>query len=415
MMFATKPSSRFVLVNFRKLNFAVVAVLLACLTPKLSLAQSETLSFEFEGMTRDFIVYLPQNYNTDSSFPVVFNLHGYGSNSVEQQFYANMNPVADSSGFIAVYPNAVDNAWNSGISDNPLAPTPDVDDVGFISAIIDFMNDNYSVDLKRVYSCGMSNGGFMSHRLACELSNRIAAIASVTGVIANSVAASCAPERPMPVLYIHGTTDPVVPFSGAAGWHSAEQTVAHWTTTHNQCAQVNTVAFTDSDPTDGCTVEKTTYSDCEDNTSVLFYKVTNGGHTWPGAPINLDNNGNTNRDINASAEIWDFLKQYSLEDKATSVAGNAPGIVPSDYTLYANFPNPFNPSTTIRYFMREPGLVKLQIFNLLGQEVATLVNTRQPTGFHNVSWNSAAVSSGVYLYRLQVGNFVQTNKMTLLK
>jgi len=256
------------------------------------------------------MVFLPTNYTGTVNFSLVIYLHCYGWTALQGMNYTKLHNVADISDFIVVYPSSIDN-WNSGIGDNPDWPTPNVDDVGFINAMIDTLSIHYSIDLERIYACGYSNGGFMSYKLACQLSHRIAAIASVGGVISSNTAANCNPLRAMPVLHIHGTEDPWVPINGTMGSHSVDQTLSYWTN-FNKCAEANTTILQDLDQTDGCTAEKISYTNCSYNSNVIYYKVINGGHTWPGADPPGYPAGNTNQDFNASVEIWNFFKDHQL-------------------------------------------------------------------------------------------------------
>ena len=295
-------------ISSRRMIF--VFVILLFVSQSILHAQIQTSRFEFEGSTRNYMVYLPSNYTGTINFPLVICLHPYGWGAERMMNYTNMNQVADASDFIVVYPSAIPN-WNSGVADNHQYPTPNVDDVGFINALIDIMSNRYRIDLERIYACGYSNGGFMSYKLACQLGNRIAAIASVGGMISTSTAESCSPLRTIPVLHIHGTADPYAPIKGLTGFCSVDQTLSYWIN-FNDCVQTDTTTLPDLDQTDGCTVEKITYTDCSDNSNVVYYKVINGGHTWPGAGrLNLAF-GNTNQDINASVEIWNFFKNYKL-------------------------------------------------------------------------------------------------------
>lgn len=165
------------------------------------------------------------------------------------------------------------------------------------------MKDYYDIDLNRVYSTGMSMGGFMSYRLACELSERIAAIASVTGLLA---AFPCTPARPLPVLQIHGTADGTVPYSGVSS------TISFWVGENNCPVSPVITNLPDINSTDASTVTKSYYGFCDDSTEVILYTVNNGGHTWPDAAINI---GVTNRDFNANSEVWNFFKKYALENE----------------------------------------------------------------------------------------------------
>jgi len=304
----------------------LVFLILLFVSQSIVHAQIQRDSFEFEGRLRNYMVYLPNNYTGNTSFPLVIYLHSYGWTAQQGMNYTQLNQVADASDFIVVYPSAIPN-WNSVIGDNASAQTPNVGDVGFINALIDTMSNRYSIDLERVYACGYSNGGMMSYKLAFQLSHRIAAIASVGGSISTSSAESCNPVRPIPVLHIHGTSDTWVPINGSAGRLSVDQTLSIWTS-FNDCVQVDTTILPDLDPTDGCTVEKVTYTNCSDNSDVVYYRVINGGHTWPGAGPAGYPAGNTNQDINAGVEIWNFFKNYKLVTDPV-VDFNGDGIVDS--------------------------------------------------------------------------------------
>lgn len=285
------------------IRFLVLLLLLA--GPLATFAQTSTGNLQYGGLTRDYRVHVPPSYNASTPAALVFNLHGYTSNALQQEFYSGMNAVADTAGFIVCYPNGVNNAWNSAF-------TPPynggVDDVGFISVLIDELASQYNIDLARVYSCGMSNGGFMSFRLACDLENRIAAIGSVTGTMSVTQFANCNASRPVPVLQIHGDLDPTVAYYGNGLSEPVDSVLSYWRQV-NGC--VNPVVH-DTLPdlvAEGSTVTTQHWGGCQAGTEVLHYKVANGGHTWPGAfPIPT---GITNQDIDASVEIWKFFLRHT--------------------------------------------------------------------------------------------------------
>jgi len=171
-----------------------------------------------------------------------------------------------------------------------------------------------SIDLKRVYATGYSNGGFMAYKLASELSNRIAAIASVAGVMTLSTGDNFNPLRPVPVLHIHGTTDWWVSYDVASYWKSVDQTLSYWIEYNSCLLTPETTILPDLDPNDGCTVEKITYTDCDNNVNVILFKVIKGGHTWPGAgDPGYSHTGNANNDFDASVEILNFFNNYTLD------------------------------------------------------------------------------------------------------
>ena len=183
--------------------------------------------------------------------------------------------------------------------------------MGFIKALIDTFINKYNIDPDRVYSCGFSNGGAMTYKLMCELSDHIAAAASVGGKMFNSTYDACNPLHPMPLLQINGTNDPIVNINGNPIYYSADETLSYWSGI-NSCLQVDTLQLEDLDANDGCTVSKISFTNCENDSEIIYYKVSNGGHTWPGALFEISVFGNRNMDIIASKEIVEFFKNYSL-------------------------------------------------------------------------------------------------------
>jgi len=263
-----------------------------------------------DGLERAFILYVPANYTAGNPVPLVLNFHGYTSNSQEQMFYGDFRPIADTAGFILVHPmGTLDESnepyWNSGWGGT-------VDDIGFAAALIDSISASYSINQSRVFSTGMSNGGFMSYTLACSLSNRIAAIASVTGTMNVNQSLTCNAQHPMPVMEIHGTLDPTVPYNGNT-WAASIPNVLNYWANFNQCTiPPQFTAVPNISTTDGCTAEHYLYSTGINGVDVEHYKIIGGAHTWPGAPIAT---GVTNYDISASKKIWQFFLKYDLNGK----------------------------------------------------------------------------------------------------
>jgi len=257
-------------------------------------------SFKFEGRTRDYLVFLPQNF--EPNMPVVFVLHGATENAAYIKNYTGMNSVADTAGFIAVYPNAVSPrfVFNDGATNRP-----DVDDVGFISALIDMLEAQYDIDLARVYSCGYSNGGMMTYRLLCQLGHRFAAGASVAGTLNDHIASGSSPIRPFPLLQIHGTADNRVPYNGNGPNWSVEETLNFWLENNACLSEPNTLYLPDLDAEDNSTVEKISYLNCDDETNIILYKIINGGHHWPGGETWWTGGGNLNMDL----EKWKWTNR----------------------------------------------------------------------------------------------------------
>lgn len=240
------------------------------------------------GRTRTLRLHVPSGYDPAQPTPLVLNFHGYTSNAQQQEAYSGMIARANAQGFIAVHPEGVSSSWNAGTCCGTAAQSA-VDDVGFVDDLLDAVSAEYCVDPARIYATGMSNGGFMSHRLACDLSHRIAAIASVAGY---DVTTSCAPERPVPVIHFHGTADGTVDYNGVAG------TIADWVA-RNGCS-------TDAETTyDNGNTTCETYAGCEAGAEVVSCTITNGGHTWPGA-------FGANDGVHATDAGWEFVSRFRL-------------------------------------------------------------------------------------------------------
>lgn len=264
------------------------------------------------GLTREYRLYVPAIYTrTTGAVPLLLNLHGYGSSNQEQENYGDFRPIADTANFLVVHPNGTIDAANNR-SWNTFGPRGSgVDDVAFLSTLIDTLARRYRLDLNRVYSTGMSNGGFMSYELACQLGNRIAAIASVTGSMTAGRLAGCTSGRPVPVLEIHGTADSTVPYNGGTPLQFvAIPTLLNSWVLRNGCNPTPTVtAVPDINTTDGCTAERSVWAGGRNGSVVEHFRIIGGGHTWPGSGFPI---GVTNQDISASREVWRFVRRYRL-------------------------------------------------------------------------------------------------------
>tara|TARA_B100000767_G_C19691395_1_gene504177 strand:- start:234 stop:1244 length:1011 start_codon:yes stop_codon:yes gene_type:complete len=277
--------------------------------------QTIDASITHGGLQRDYILYVPASYSAATSVPLVFNFHGYTSNANQQMWYGDFRPIADSECFIIVHPEGtLDNSgtshWNVGWGGST------VDDIGFTESLIDNLIASYNIDNNRIYSTGMSNGGFMSYQLACELSDRIAAIASVTGSMSTNWFNNCSPNHQMPIMEIHGTVDGSVPYA------TIPSIMDFWTN-FNNCN--NTPIITnvpDINTNDGCTAEHQIWENGTNGATVEHYKIIDGEHSWPGA---LFSNGTTNQDINAAEKIWEFFNKYDINgviSTSTSIEEN---------------------------------------------------------------------------------------------
>jgi polyhydroxybutyrate depolymerase len=356
-----------------------------------------TLHMNYQNTSRSFLVHFPPGFSNTQHLPLVINMHGSGSDGPQQEFYSRMSETSDSNHFIVCYPNGINNVWNSGFQ-APYNSSPD--DVGFISKIIDTLSALYNVDLNRVYACGMSNGGFQSYRLACDLENRIAAIASVAGCITDLTALNCVLSRKIPVLDIQGTADPLVNYGGAPGYKSVEETISFFLN-RNQCSSVNdTLHYPDLDVNDSSTVERIHYASCGDGTEIMFYKITGGGHTWPNAYYSYIY-GPTNRDLDASQEIWNFFNRFTLSGP---VAVND---VSEQQISFRVSPNPLSESLEISLSNIDPhGEMRLSLFDVAGRRIL-----EQPLTSNSTLLNLQNCMPGVYILKVEGKDFSLSRKV----
>jgi len=265
------------------------------------------------GRTRTYLVHTPPGGG--AGLPVVLAFHGGGGTGAGMARISHLDAVADQHHFLAVYPQGYDNSWAGGKGDTP-ADVAGIDDVAFVRALIDQLAADQHIDRTRVFATGLSSGGFMSQRLGCELSDRIAGIAPVAATLLTNLAPTCNPPHPMPVLEIQVTADPLVPYDGGhvrgrgpGGYPalSAPDSVAHWARV-NGCPAVPLTAALPALVRDGTQVRTDTYRPCR-GAPVVLYTVVGGGHTWPGGeqylPVRVV--GRTTHQFDASETMWRFF------------------------------------------------------------------------------------------------------------
>lgn len=282
-------------------------------------SEQKTINLTVDGNARSFIVYLPTGYNNAGKMPLIFAIHG-GSGTPEGMInIANFKPISDREKVVLIYPAGIQNNWNDG---RPTTPNQlGINDVSFFNQMCDYAIANLSVDGTKIYATGISNGGFMSSRLGCELSNRIAAIAVDAATIeATTIASSCNPGRPVPAIYIHGTSDPLVPFTGGqmtAGGTAGGTVLSHFQAidkwiTINGCNTTPTITDLPDIANDGTTIKQRVYSNTTNGSEVVSYVILNGGHTWPQGYQYLNELiiGKTSQDMNACEVIWSFFKRF---------------------------------------------------------------------------------------------------------
>lgn len=350
-------------------------------------------SFTFGGLLRTYRIYIPAVYKPSKAAPLLFNIHGYGSNNIEQEAYGDFRPIADTAGFIIVHPNGTMDFQNT-LSWNTFGVST-VDDVGFISALIDTLKAGYNIDLNRVYSTGMSNGGFMSYELACKLSARIAAIASVTGSMTNGNLSACNAKHPTPVLEIHGTADGTVPYTGNLLFVPIPTLVDYWAKFNNCLITPVITKIPDINVQDGCSAERYLYSGGNSGSRVELLKIIGGGHTWPGSMYNI---GVTNMDFSASIEIWRFLSRFKLNGLVSSGIDDEL-LSKSRFKVY---PNPSQDIFTIEFADQSQKTVI--VTNYLGQTIRRFT-------CNCASVNLNIEKQGVYLVSVRTGNKTITQRV----
>ncbi|MBK9328044.1 MAG: T9SS type A sorting domain-containing protein [Sphingobacteriales bacterium] len=274
----------------------------------------------WQNKPRNFYVYLPRNFSPSENLPVVINMHGFLTTAQFQMDYSQFNKTADSVRCIAIYPEGVDLRWNSGTF---FFISSDVDDIGFLGDLMDRAAVLYNANLQKVYSMGYSAGGFMSYKLACDATNRVAAIAPDVASMVFDNLNSCVPSRPIHMAAFNGTADPVTPYYGIPSNFPGIDSVRHFWQLKNNCNAEPVIDTLPDLRNDGTRVVTYTYQNCAQDAQQVFYKIINGGHVWPGAnDIFAGILGKTTQDIAMNTTAWDFFKNKEIPQ---SVICDAPG------------------------------------------------------------------------------------------
>jgi polyhydroxybutyrate depolymerase len=258
---------------------------------------------EHDGQTRTFHVRLPDGHDNTTPLPVVLSFHGRAVNAASQEATSRFTALGSQEGFIVVYPQGLGSlpTWNAGVccSDG----LQDVYDLGFVDALLDRLESDLCIDTSRVYANGLSAGGFMTYALACERSERFAAVASVAGMTGMF---PCNPEREIPVFHFHGTDDGVVSYTGTGGLTvmSVDNNMASWAS-RNGCDAQPSVFLQDDD----VTCEQ--WTGCDAQSEVRLCTIDGGGHQWPGG-VAVPLLGPLSDTIDATQMMWSFCRDFSL-------------------------------------------------------------------------------------------------------
>ena len=344
---------------------------------------------------RRFYLYVPNNYTANVPIPILFNFHGGGGDPISYMSYtSDMRGLAEANNFILIYPEAITDPGTGSISwiDKATNGAPR-DETLFIESIINSVSSNYSVDLDRIYACGYSEGGIFSYELACRLNNYIAGIASVSGSMlseserSNLGFSNCSPQHPTAIMLIPGTSDSnahslyqgcCLDWGLDSYYLSVDQITDYWTnynTTDNN-PLVSDVSNTNT--SDGSTVQRKIWSNGEGGVEVQELKVIGGEHEWPGTSGNMD--------INANNEIWQFLSKFDKK-------GMIDNLNFEDFQKTISVtPNPFND-----YFIIE-GVENdlIELYDLHGRIVQSK--------FNNNVFDTESLKRGVYILVLKEKN-----------
>lgn len=273
-------------------------------------AETTTVKLTSSGEERSYQIYVPKTYNPKTPTPLVITLHGYSSNPADAIYSSRWNRLADAEGLIAVYPLGTGSPTYWHIFDYAYGGRSSQTDVQFFSDLIDQLEEKYNIDPARIYVNGISMGGGMSFVLACNLSERIAAVGSVSGAYSYPLA-ECNPQKPVPLIAFHGTEDDIVPYEGIVN-NSYGLTYPPVPDFISAYADQNHCNETINVPQEG-EISSVSYTGCAQNADVVFYTIHGGGHTWPGdTPAATPTLGYTTRQIDATQLMWEFFIQHPL-------------------------------------------------------------------------------------------------------
>jgi polyhydroxybutyrate depolymerase len=279
-----------------------------------------TRSVTVGGRKRTYLVHVPPKHDPKMPAPVILALHGATMNGPMMAWFSGLNKKADEAGFVVVYPNGTGTnssfTWNGGNCCG-YAFQNRVDDVAFIRAVLDDLAQTLQVDANRVYATGMSNGAIMAYRLASELSDRIAAVAPVSGTMGTE---RCEPQRPVPVIHFHGTNDEFIPFQGGKGekslsgtdFYAVDHPIRAWVKA-NGCNEEPTTEELPDRAKDGTKVTKKTYGGGKDGAEVVLVVIEGGGHTWPGRKLLVRSLGKATKNVSANDLMWEFFEKHPMK------------------------------------------------------------------------------------------------------
>ena len=350
-------------------------------------------SIPHDGMNRTFLLHLPIGYNDSTDIPLIVAMHGGFGNAYSIENQSQLSAKADVENFIVVYPEGVVggvlniSSWNAGWCCG-YASNSNVDDIGFIDALLDTLINLYAVDTNRIYATGMSNGGFLTYRLGCELSERIAAIAPVA---ASMSMVDCIPSRPIPLIDLHSYLDTHIPYDGGIGsgpsnhYNPPQDSVLNFWAENSNCLDLNDTIVHNSQ----YTFIKWTSCDC--NSEVHHYITQDGGHSWPGVSNFID----------ATDLIWSFFQQYTLECSTLSISNDVTG----KNKIFV-YPNPTSDIITLKGIN---SLTDVSYIHLLDNKGALL----KKIGINETQVDLSSFSPGIYF--LEIKHQLGSGRIKIIK
>lgn len=362
--------------------------------------------------TRHFTIVTPSGYNSSTPTPLILNLHAYFEPISQYRNSLSIDSIAEASNVIIVYPLGDTCHWNykplfflpdSGIGWNSGIIGGKFDDVKFISRVLDSIESNYNIDTNQIFCMGVSNGGFMTMKLAAEIGHRFTAMANIIGFD------SLTPTTSVPMLSILGTKDTISRINGISGTYPNWSSVRSKWLNQNSCS-TNFLSDTlaDIDTLDGSWVEKRTYDSCSNRGTFIEYMIWNGGHNVPNTgvctapPIVCNALGSINNDFDPSVEIWNFfnanlvtsVKRKTLDTKNIDV-----------------YPNPFRDELTFKVGNTSM-TYNLKIFDIQGKEIYQK-NVKPTNG--GIRWFAKNLAPSIYIYQITDGIDFKSGKVQLLK
>lgn len=355
-------------------------------------------SIPFDGYDRTYLVHLPTGYTGTTDLPLIIAMHGGFGNAFNIENQSQLSLKADAENFIVVYPEGVEggafniSSWNAGWCCG-FASSSNVDDVGFIDELLDTLLSQYSIDTNRIYATGMSNGGFMSYRLACELSDRIAAIAPVA---ASMSMVSCNPVRPVPVISFHSYLDSNVPYLGGVGsgpsnhYNPPQDSILNAWANINNCGIINDTIINNTQYT------FTKWTNCDCSTEIHHYITQDGGHSWPGG-VQTATGDPVSNFISATDLMWSFFQQHTLDCNPLSIINEE--FEKNNIEIY---PNPTNGLLKIHSEIIYTKL-EISVFNITGQKIFTVNNQTEIDISH--------LTKGIYLIKVKMDGTIKTKRI----